>query len=156
MARKTIGAIYLLVYFALSYGCITTDAERRRDYDARMRSWLGVNINEMIDSWGYHQNSFKIPNGNTVYVWAYSKDLKRSYPVYEPGTTVKHDLHGSFRTGNNNSDSSRTVGSIYGTSTTDGKWVSKEYTERYWCNTFVEVDNNNTIVRIRAKGNNCY
>ncbi|GMR20960.1 MAG: hypothetical protein BMS9Abin36_1558 [Gammaproteobacteria bacterium] len=40
------------------------------------------------------------------------------------------------------------------------KWESistnkKGYTNRYWCNTFFEIDDSKTIVRWRWKGNHC-
>jgi len=52
--------IFLLTLSILiSAGCATTSK-----YEAVLDSWLGHDINDLVNSWGYPVDSFKAPNGN--------------------------------------------------------------------------------------------
>ena len=65
----------LIVMIFLSHGCATT-----ANYEKKLDSWKGSHINKLIDSWGYPDNSFKAPNGNTVYVYRTSRTLGYQIP----------------------------------------------------------------------------
>lgn len=45
------------------------------NYDA----WIGHNINELTNSWGYADESFKAPNGNDVHVYTVTKESSVIY-----------------------------------------------------------------------------
>ncbi len=45
------------------------------NYDA----WIGHHINELTNSWGYADESFKAPNGNDVYVYIVTKESNIVY-----------------------------------------------------------------------------
>ena len=76
-------------------GCATTEK-----YEAALNSWLGHDVNELVNSWGYPVDSFKAPNGNTVYVYSSS----RSYAM-PTQTTSTYNVYGK---------------TVYGHSTTTG------------------------------------
>jgi len=106
-------------------GCATT-----ANYETVLNSWKGQNINDLINVWGYPINSYKIPNGNMVYVYS-------SYESYTTptNTTSTYSLHGN---------------TIYGRSNTYGG-----QTMNFWCNTFFEAKESGQIVTWRWEGNNC-
>jgi len=52
-----------LLYFLL-LGCATT-----RGYEKILQSWIGHDVNELIQSWGPPANVYKLPNGSTMYTW---------------------------------------------------------------------------------------
>jgi len=99
-------------------------------YKIVLDSWVGSNVNQLIDSWGYPSNSFKAPNGNTVYMYTSSG----SYTM--PTQTIStYNVYGN---------------TIYGNSTTSGG-----QTLNFWCKTFFEVNQDNIITTWRWQGNNC-
>ncbi len=106
-------------------GCATT-----AKYEAILNSWTGSNINDLVSSWGYPANSFKAPNGNTVYV--YSSSGSYTMPT---NTASTYNVYGN---------------TVYGNSTTTGG-----QTLNFWCNTFFEVSESNIITTWRYEGNNC-
>ena len=118
--------IFLLMSFFLIFaGCATT-----AKYEAALDSWLGHDVNELVDSWGYPVESFKAPNGNTVYVY----NSSRSYAM-PTQTTSTYNVHGK---------------TVYGHSTTTGG-----QTLEFWCRTFFEVSDSNKIITWRWEGNDC-
>ena len=70
----------IFIVFILS-ACATT-----AKYEELLNTWLGQNINTLIDSWGYPENSFEGPNGNKVYV--YSDSESYTSPTQTYGTTT--------------------------------------------------------------------
>lgn len=106
-------------------GCATT-----AKYEEVLNSWVGADVNRLVSSWGYPQNSFKAPNGNTVYVYGSSG----SYTM-PTQTNTTYNVVGN---------------TVYGNSTTTGGQTLK-----FWCNTFFEVNDSNRIVTWQWEGNNC-
>jgi len=53
-----------LILTMLLMGCATTEK-----YEAKLNVWVGRNINDLTNAWGYPQSSFKAPDGNMVYVY---------------------------------------------------------------------------------------
>lgn len=121
-------SIVLLLIFILT-GCAT-----EAKYSAKLDTWIGHNIQELINSWGYPDNTLQAPNGNTVYVYGYNAT---SYipPTYN--TTSNYNVIGN---------------SVYGNSTTSSYGG---YNIQHSCTTFIEIDSSNTIVRWQWKGNAC-
>lgn len=113
-----------IVMLALA-GCATS-----AKYNAVLDTWMGHDINELVQSWGYPINSFKAPNGNTVYVYGNSS----SYTM-PTQTNTTYNVVGN---------------TVYGNSYTTGG-----QTLNYWCNTFFEVDEGNVIINWRWEGNRC-
>ncbi len=105
--------------------CATTE-----NYEKILKSWVGHDVNELVGAWGYPVNSFKAPNGNTVYV--YSSSGSYTMPT---NTTATYNVYGN---------------SVYGNSTTTGG-----QTLNFWCQTFFEINDSNTITTWSWKGNNC-
>ncbi|MFA6185868.1 MAG: hypothetical protein WC770_01470 [Phycisphaerae bacterium] len=69
-------------------------------YEAKLNSWIGVDVNNLIASWGYPESSFVAPNGNKVYVYSqsssYTKPMVTNINPYTHsaitygGKTVEH------------------------------------------------------------------
>lgn len=95
----------------------------------------GKNINEIVDSIGYPEKEIIAPNGNKVYVFTNSKTVHVA-ARYEDRQTVN-------KVGNVTYIGKRT------------ERVSDSSTHHYECTLFLEVDNNNTVINWRAKGNRC-
>ncbi|MCX7647376.1 MAG: hypothetical protein ACP5SD_02355 [Elusimicrobiales bacterium] len=53
---------FLVCFFMIS--CATT-----KKYEAKISSWIGSDINELISVWGSPSNESNMPNGNRVYTW---------------------------------------------------------------------------------------
>jgi len=105
--------------------CATT-----ANYEAVLNSWKGQNISDLINDWGYPINSYKLPNGNTVYMYSSSNTY-----ITPRNTTTTYEVRGN---------------TIYGRSNTYGG-----QTLNYWCNTFFEADESGQIVTWRWEGNDC-
>lgn len=136
MNKLLITLIALIILFCC--GCATTEK-----YEAKLRLWMGRDISDLIASWGYPSNSFKLPNGNTVYQYDYQRSHTTpiTYKVVSNHNTqnyvVNNPSYGTYTTGNTK---------IY---QTGGK------TFNYWCKTFFEVNKSNIIVNWRWEGNSC-
>lgn len=110
-------------------GCAT-----QAKYKARLDSWIGAPIDNLVASWGYPATQLTAPNGNTVYVY------ERSGGFVMPMTTTTN----AHVTGYGNS--------AYGTATTTsygGQYINMS------CRTFFEVGPSRTIVSWRYEGNAC-
>lgn len=118
-------ALIAVLVIALLSGCATS-----AKYNAILDTWMGHDVNELVNSWGYPQNSFKAPNGNTVYVYGSSG----SYTM-PTQTNTTYNVVGN---------------TVYGNSYTTGG-----QTLNFWCRTFFEVNDQNIIVNWRWEGNNC-
>lgn len=126
--RKTLYFISFFFIF-LTAGCATT-----AKYEAVLDSWMGHDINELINSWGYPDGSFDHPNGNKVYAYSSSGSyiMPTTYNTQSTYTGVGNTIYGnSYITG-------------YGGQTLN-----------FWCKTFFEVNSSNKIVNWRWEGNNC-
>jgi hypothetical protein len=117
--------IVFIILVVLISACATT-----AKYEAILNTWVGHDVNELVNSWGYPQNSFKAPNGNTVYVYGSSG----SYTM-PTQTNTTHNVIGN---------------TVYSNSTTTGG-----QTLNFWCRTYFEVDDSNKIVTWRWEGNRC-
>ena len=118
--------LIVVILSALFISACTTVA----NYQKVLNSWVGHNVDELVGSWGYPANTFKAPNGNTVY--AYNSSGSYTMPT---NTASTYNIYGN---------------SVYGSSTTTGG-----QTLNYWCQTFFEVNEKNIITTWSWKGNNC-
>ena len=57
--------LVLITSTVVLVGCATTEK-----YGQILDSWMGSNIEELMNSWGYPGGSFDSPNGNKVYVYS--------------------------------------------------------------------------------------
>jgi hypothetical protein len=63
-ARILLG-ICTLGWSEAEFKTYSREAKLKKTLDA----WIGTPINQLISCWGYPENSFTAPNGNTVYVF---------------------------------------------------------------------------------------
>jgi len=126
---KTLTETLLLVL--LTTGCATT-----RNYERTLATYVGHNIDEVVNLAGYPSQTFVAPNGNTVYL----------YQTFQQGVTpTVQGPSSTFVNGYGNAINANTVNGItYG---------GQPYT--LYCNTYFEVNQENTIVNWRWQGNNC-
>lgn len=75
---KLIVCILIILSF-LPVGCCWQSAQINR-YPDIIKNWNGHNIDDLMDKWGYPQESFMAPNGNKVYV--YSREVAYTTPMW--------------------------------------------------------------------------
>jgi len=56
--------ICLLILSLFLAGCSTT-----RGYERVLNSWMGSNVNSLIQSWGPPSGVYNLPNGDAMYTW---------------------------------------------------------------------------------------
>ncbi len=114
------GAIFLIS------GCASHE-----NFVKTYNNWVGKNIHYFTSTYGYPDTTYKLKNGNTVYV--YEKTRVYSTPTVTPafGYFGPYGYYGGFGMG-------------YGTD------VNYET-----CKLFLEVDKKDTIVRWGSRGNSC-
>ncbi len=114
--------LFLLALAGLC-GCATT-ANYRRAVD----SWIGVDAETLVKSWGYPERTFAAPDGNTVYEYDSSETYKTSR-----FTTYTYDP----RSGTGYS-------TAYGGDTLN-----------FYCYTYFEIGKDNRVAGVSFKGNSC-
>lgn len=133
--------IWLLALIITVSGCATT-----AKYGEVLDSWVGHNINELVDSWGYPSSNFTAPNGNIVYVYSKASTYTTPVTAKTRGNIVNSTPvvmgGGAVVVGNSASYSSKTT-------------YSGGQTLNFWCTTYFEIDNDKTIIKWRWKGNAC-
>lgn len=118
----------ILAALALS-GCATS-----AKYEALLETWKGKSINELVESWGYPDNTIMAPNGNTVYVYGYHQS------TYIPKTNY---ISSGVGFDGGNLANSISISSFGG------------YTVEESCSTYFEVDADKVIIKWKWKGNAC-
>jgi len=68
-------------------------------YNQKVSSWIGHDVNELTQVWGYPSSSFVAPNGNTVY--AYQRTAQGKVPYY---TTPNGFAYGNYTFGGQSTD----------------------------------------------------
>src|SRR5579859_4206971 len=102
-------------------GCATTEK-----YEAKLNSWVGADMNALVNSWGYPSSSFSAPDGNTVYVY----DSRGSYTT---PTSYQTTYQANTLTGGVDATTVQRGGQTF----------------NYWCTTYFEVDAEKKIVSWR-------
>ena len=77
MFKQTVCILILLSFLPL--GCNWQSAQINR-YPDIIKNWNGHNIDDLMDKWGYPQQSFMAQNGNKVYV--YSREAIYTTPIW--------------------------------------------------------------------------
>jgi len=121
--------IIFLIILCILQGCATT-----AKYNAILDTWVGHNINELVQAWGYPDSTFDAPNENKVYVYGYQAS---SYVPQTNYTTTTYSVFGS---------------NLYSNSTTNS---FGGYSINYNCTTYFETNVGGTIVNWQWKGNAC-
>lgn len=57
----------LALAFSLTAGCTSTAT-----YEKTLQSWVGTDVNHLIEKWGPPADVFKLPNGNVMYSWFFN------------------------------------------------------------------------------------
>ena len=117
--------LIILIMSTAVASCMNSEA-----YAQKLDSWVGHDISELVNSWGYNTGSFQAPNGNMVYVWENSS---------------------SYTTPVQSNSTSTLIGNQVFTNTTN----SGGDTFNFLCRTYFEVNSDNTIVSWQFEGNVC-
>lgn len=121
---KKIVCLLCLVFLALPVFAGVTEFMERA-----LNSWVGYNINDMINYWGFPTEEKTIANRH-IYIW---NRTRTQYIPQRTNSTVTPNVY-------NTQVSSYTTGGYYVT---------------YTCNKTIEVDANNTITSWSWEGNAC-
>jgi hypothetical protein len=113
-------------------------------FDEVRSKWIGVSIDKLIEKHGYPDQSFKAPNGNTVYVVI--KNIKKLYPVPVFKQPERQDID-IFNT--------KTRAYSYGSTTTGGGWTVEQQMQKSECAGYFEVNSQNIIVEVKFRGDEC-
>jgi hypothetical protein len=70
---------FLIILSFFLVGCNWQSAQINR-YPQIIKTWNGHHIDELMDKWGYPQQSFIPENGNKVYV--YSREADYTTPIW--------------------------------------------------------------------------
>ncbi len=124
--KKVIMTFFIVLTLA---GCQTA-----ANFQKAMDSWMGGNINDMVDQYGYPDGELTAPSGNKVYVYS-------SSGTYVTPTQTTYNTYGNYGGGYYNS----TTNAL----TTGGIPISLA------CTVYVEFNDENIIQNINWKGNNC-
>ena len=65
---KNIFKITIVVIIALSINSCATTA----NYSAKIKTWMGHDVNNLITSWGPPSDVYTMPNGNKMYTWLWN------------------------------------------------------------------------------------
>jgi hypothetical protein len=57
--------MFLILTLALFMSACASTA----NYEAKLNTWRGVDINNLINSWGPPSNEYTMPNGDIMYTW---------------------------------------------------------------------------------------
>lgn len=66
MGEKMKKLIYIFAIVILLSGCATL-----QNREKALQSWIGSDVNSLIQSWGPPIDVFELPNGNKMYTWFY-------------------------------------------------------------------------------------
>lgn len=128
MLKQSFRLLIATVVLAIS-GCATT-----AKYEAVLNSWLGSHAQELVNSWGYPDGSFRAPNGNEVYIYARGTNVTMPSQYHTTGTVNSWGTHSTF-----NATTTQSGGQSL----------------HFWCKTYIEVDQSKRIVNWRWEGNHC-
>ena len=66
---KTLIKIVFLIMIALTMTYCASLFATTEKYTARVNTWNGHNVKDLIVSWGPPSNEYTMPNGNKMYIW---------------------------------------------------------------------------------------
>ena len=123
MMKKILQTAILSASLLFLGGCASHE-----NFVRKYNSWVGGDINALISTIGYPDDTYTLPNKNKVYV--YKKSRIESYPSMTLG-------YGGF------------YGPFYGGMTYGNDVVQKT------CKLFLEVNRHGKIIRWSSRGNSC-
>ncbi|HHO41930.1 MAG TPA: hypothetical protein ENN12_01050 [Epsilonproteobacteria bacterium] len=127
MKRNSFYAFIVIALLGFS-GCATQE-----NFAKQYNSWIGKDINGLIDQIGYPDSSFEAPNGNKVYVYNYNR--VDSAPMMTPTFGFGYGWYGRHHP------------ILIG--------VSGYHTTTRTCKLFIEVDSKDIITKWSSRGNSC-
>ena len=68
--------LVIMAIVALLSGCATIE-----NYENVLRSWMGKDVNLLIQTYGYPSSTMELANGNTVYI--YMRSHQYTSPTYQ-------------------------------------------------------------------------
>ena len=77
--KKKLNLILIVSVLAIVFGIMPKSVFAEDRYSKTCASWVGININKLVHSWGYPQRSFRAPNGNKVYVYTRTKKIPKIF-----------------------------------------------------------------------------
>lgn len=128
---KTLSKLALIAGMLLLSACATT-----AKYQQALSAWKGKNINQLIDAWGYPDDTMTAPDGNKVYI--YRQSSVQNFPTFSSGGYTTVSTQGN-----------QTVVTQTPTIQSGGG------TYYFNCTTWVEFNQQDAIVRTRFRGNDC-
>ena len=118
--------------------CATGPRPNTANYEKILNLWVGEQIDKLIAVWGYPEKQFIASNGKKVYVYERSRIiLKPTYHI--PGTT------------NVTVDPSTNIATV----TTQPGVTIEGGAHTYFCATWIETNNESTIMNWEWRGNDC-
>lgn len=122
--------------FVLSLIIFLVACATNNDYVKVLDTWRGKQLENLLQSWGAPDQVISIPGGNTYYVYS-AQSIQSAPGPYIP----------TFATFSNN-ENKAVMGTIM--------MPSPPSLYVLTCRTWFEVNKNNKIVNVGAKGNYCY
>lgn len=127
--------LVLIASLAVIAGCATT-----ANYERILNSWTGASADDLVRSWGPPTGTFRMANGNQLYVYDRRSSSTYTTPVYvTPGQTTGYWVGNTF----------------YATTTPAQVTGGQTYNRNYACRTQFEIEPAGRIVHWRYQGNNC-
>ncbi len=135
----------LIMLAAVLAGCATT-----ANYERALNTWVGVNADNLVVSWGPPQNSYTLSDGGKVLEYDRQRSFQTGGGTYTTPVTT-------YNSGNVNlyGGGGMVNGNYTGTSTT---YVPQRAPVQTWnmrCITRFTVDSNNVIRHWTWEGNDC-
>lgn len=117
-------------------------AAKKDKYTKKMETWLGHSSKELVDSWGYPNQSTNSPDGKLVLIYTYNSQYQM--PTYQLPTVTFNQGY-SYNRGNN----------YAGNSIVNHGAVMNGQVVEVYCYTYFTVTNQNIIESFSWKGNAC-
>ena len=129
--KSLLQSIFLISLIGGLFACSNSE-----NYSKAMNSWNGASERALFEKWGAPQETTKLPNGNTLYL--YRVALRESAPVMYSPTYSR-------------------VSAQPGNSAILSQPLVRRNADRqtFWCDTWFEVNSVGMIVTTSYKGNNC-
>ncbi len=140
---KSIGVVLALAL--LFAGCATT-----ANYEAKLQSWVGQPVDNLVASWGPPESSYTLTNGGRVLQYANQRNMQIGGNTYTtPQTTYNAGTANIYGTGG------YATGTYSGTSTTYVQQQAPTYNIALTCVTRITANSSGIITNWAWQGNNC-
>jgi len=123
--------IFVVLSILLLSACATTENnEDNEKYKNELQEWIGHDVNQLVAAWGAPGDSRKGSSGNVIYEYI-------SAEIYKTPTKDRFSF------------------TSYAGAASGGLNRTGGQTKTLWCKTYFEINENNIIIKIGLKGNNC-